>query len=61
VAFFGGAGEGAGFGDGGEVAELVEFHRGSLQSTAGSLQLKPPGGYCLAGGRRLWTNGLLLP
>jgi hypothetical protein len=33
VAFFGGAGEGAGFGDGGEVAELVEFHKGSLQST----------------------------
>ncbi len=28
VAFFGGAGEGAGVGDGGEVAELVEFHAG---------------------------------
>jgi hypothetical protein len=27
VAFFGGSGEGAGVGDGGEVAKLVEFHR----------------------------------
>jgi hypothetical protein len=27
VAFFGGSGEGAGIGDGAEVAELVEFHK----------------------------------
>jgi hypothetical protein len=33
VALFGGAGEGAGVGDGAEVAELVEFHKGSLQPT----------------------------
>jgi len=38
VAFLCGAGERAGVGDGGEVAELVEFHKGSLQSTADSLQ-----------------------
>jgi hypothetical protein len=32
VAFFGGAGEGAGVGDGGEVAELMEFHGGGVYS-----------------------------